>query len=67
MHSCAIDGFDVDAMGKLITFPDEHAVDLMITVIIRSQESFYRTGKLTLQKSMLKIHSEPAAQSDRLI
>jgi nitroreductase len=47
-HSCPMDGFDFDAVGKLIKLPDDHVVSMMIAVGRRSQESFPRTGKLPL-------------------
>jgi nitroreductase len=47
-HSCPMDGFDFDAVGKLINLPDDHVVGLMIAVGSRAQESFLRTGKLPL-------------------
>jgi len=47
-HSCPMDGFDFDAVGKLINLPDDHVVSMMIAVGSRSQESFPRTGKLPL-------------------
>jgi nitroreductase len=47
-HSCPMDGFDFDAVGKLINLPDDHVVSMMIAVGSRSQESFPRTGRLPL-------------------
>lgn len=47
-HSCPMDGFDFDAVGKLISLPEDHVVSMMIVVGKRSQESFPRTGKLQL-------------------
>ncbi len=49
-HSCPMDGFDFDAVGKLINLPDDHTVCLMVTVGKRTQESFPRTGKLPLHE-----------------
>lgn len=49
-HSCPMDGFDFDAVGKLINLPEDHVVSLMIAVGKRSQESFPRTGKLPLKE-----------------
>lgn len=49
-HSCPMDGFDFDAVGKLINLPEDHVVSLMIAVGKRSQESFPRTGKLPLSE-----------------
>jgi len=49
-HSCPMDGFDFDAVGKLINLPEDHVVSMMIAVGRRSQESFPRTGKLPLDE-----------------
>ena len=43
-----MDGFDFDAVGKLINLPEDHVVCLMIAVGKRTDESFSRVGKLTL-------------------
>ena len=49
-HSCPMDGFDFDAVAKLINLPGDHVVSMMIAVGRRSQESFPRTGKLQLNE-----------------
>jgi len=53
-HSCPMDGFDFDAVGKLINLPDDHVVSMMIAVGSRSQESFPRTGKLPLDEVVIE-------------
>jgi nitroreductase len=53
-HSCPMDGFDFDAVGKLINLPDDHVVSMMIAVGSRSQESFPRTGKLPLAEVFIE-------------
>ncbi len=53
-HSCPMDGFDFDAVGKLINLPDDHVVSMMIAVGSRSQESFPRAGKLPLAEVYLE-------------
>jgi nitroreductase len=53
-HSCPMDGFDFDAVGKLINLPDDHVVSMMIAVGRRSQESFPRTGKLPLAEVFIE-------------
>lgn len=53
-HSCPMDGFDFDAVGKLINLPDEHVVSMMIAVGKRSQDSFPRTGKLPLGEVLIE-------------
>ena len=47
-HSCPMDGFDFDAVGKLINLPDNHVVCMMVVVGKRDEESFPRVGKLPL-------------------
>ena len=47
-HSCPMDGFDFDAVGKLINLPDNHVVCMMVVVGKRTEESFPRVGKLPL-------------------
>ena len=49
-HSCPMDGFDFNAVGKLINLPDDHVVAMMISVGKRTQDSFPRTGKLPLNE-----------------
>lgn len=53
-HSCPMDGFDFDAVGKLINLPDDHVVSMMIAVGSRAQESFPRTGKLPLAEVFIE-------------
>lgn len=53
-HSCPMDGFDFDAVGKLINLPGDHVVSMMIAVGSRSQESFPRTGKLPLAEVFIE-------------
>jgi len=53
-HSCPMDGFDFEAVGKLINLPDDHVVSMMIVVGSRSQESFPRTGKLPLTEVFIE-------------
>jgi nitroreductase len=53
-HSCPMDGFDFDAVGKLINLPDDHVVGMMIAVGKRTQESFPRVGKLSLNEVLFE-------------
>jgi nitroreductase len=45
-HSCPMDGFDFEAVGKLINLPGDHVVSMMIAVGKRAQEPFPRVGKI---------------------
>ncbi|KPD02255.1 nitroreductase family protein [Moellerella wisconsensis] len=45
LDSCPMDGFDFDAMAKLIKLPENHEVCLMIAVGKANTEPYPRTGK----------------------
>ena len=49
-HSCPMDGFDFDAVGKLINLPGDHVVSMMIAIGKRTQESFPRVGKIPMNE-----------------
>jgi nitroreductase len=53
-YSCPMDGFDFDAVGKLINLPEGHVVSMMIAVGKRSQESFPRVGKIPLSEVLIE-------------
>jgi nitroreductase len=53
-HSCPMDGFDFDAVGRIINLPDDHVVAMMVAVGKRSIDSFPRTGKLQLQEVLFE-------------
>ncbi|WP_151980807.1 nitroreductase family protein [Acinetobacter guerrae] len=46
LDSCPMDGFDFDAMGKLIQLPEDHVVCLMIAVGKGASQPYPRIGKL---------------------
>ena len=53
-YSCPMDGFDFDAVGKLIKLPEDHVVSMMITIGKRTQESFPRVGKIPLSEVLIE-------------
>ena len=53
-YSCPMDGFDFDAVGKLINLPEGHVISMMITIGKRTQESFPRVGKIPLNEVLIK-------------
>jgi nitroreductase len=53
-HSCPMDGFDFDAVGKLINLPEDYAVSMMISIGKRTQESFPRVGKIPLSEVLIE-------------
>jgi nitroreductase len=46
--SCPMDGFDFEAVGRLVNLPDEFVVGLMLTIGKRSKDVWPRVGKLDL-------------------
>ena len=53
-YSCPMDGFDFSAVGKLINLPEGHVVSMMITIGRRTQESFPRVGKISLNEVLIE-------------
>ncbi|MFH1215318.1 MAG: nitroreductase family protein [Pseudomonadota bacterium] len=53
--SCPMDGFDFDAVGRLINLPQDHAIGMMVAVGKCITESHPRVGKLPLS-DVLKVN-----------
>jgi nitroreductase len=53
-YSCPMDGFDFDAVGKLINLSEGHVVSMMVAVGKRTQESFPRVGKIPLSEVLIE-------------
>ena len=47
--TCAMDGFDYDAVGKLIQLPDDHVISFMLAVGLGVKEPWPRGGQLPLK------------------
>ena len=47
--SCPMDGFDFDAVGKLIELPADHVISFMLAIGKGTQEPWPRGGQLPLQ------------------
>lgn len=45
--SCPMDGFDFDAVGKLISLPDDHVISFMIAIGKGTQEAWPKPGQLS--------------------
>ncbi len=52
--SCAMDGFDFDAVAKLINLPADHAIVMMIAVGEALSPANPRGGQLSLEKVLIK-------------
>jgi len=48
--SCPMDGFDFDAVGKIINLPADHVIALMIAVGKGTKEAWPRPGQLSLDE-----------------
>jgi len=51
--SCPMDGFDYDAVGKLIRLPDDHVISFMLAIGKGVQEAWPRGGQLPLQEIVI--------------
>ena len=51
--SCPMDGFDFDAVGKLIKLPTDHVISFMLAVGKGVQEPWPRGGQLPLQDILI--------------
>src|SRR3990167_5231960 len=54
LDSCPMDGFDFDAVGKLINLPDNHVIALMVAVGKKVVEAKPRVGKLPLSEVVIR-------------
>lgn len=52
--SCPMDGFDFDAVAKLINLPADHAIALFVAIGKASQPAFPRSGPLALEDVLVK-------------
>lgn len=52
-QSCPMDGFDFDAVGKLINLPADHAIAMFVAVGKGTQEARPRGGQLALGEVVL--------------
>lgn len=49
-QSCPMDGFDFDAVGKLINLPDDHAIVMFVVIGKGIKDPLPRSGQLSLDK-----------------
>ena len=54
LDSCPMDGFDFDAVGKLINLPDNHVIALMVAVGKKVVEAKPRIGKLPVSEVIIR-------------
>lgn len=54
LDSCPMDGFDFDAVGKLINLPDNHVIAMMVAVGKRAADPKPRVGKLPFDEVVIR-------------
>ena len=54
--TCPMDGFDFDAVAKLINLPDDHVIALMVVVGKALQPAFPRSGPLIRDEVVIHNH-----------
>jgi len=52
-ESCPMDGFDYDAVGKLIDLPDDHTIAMFVVVGKGTQEPWPKPGQLPMSEIVL--------------
>jgi nitroreductase len=53
LDTCPMDGFDYEAVGRLINLPERHIVGLMIAVGRKAKDAWPRLGKLALEEILV--------------
>jgi nitroreductase len=52
--SCPMDGFDYEAVGRIISLPDDHAIAFMIAIGRGTREAWPKPGQLPLEEVMIE-------------
>ena len=52
--SCPMDGFDYEAVGKLINLPEDHRIAFMIAIGKNTRDIWPRPGQLALDEVLLE-------------
>lgn len=53
-ESCPMDGFDFDAVGKLINLPEDHVIAMFVVIGKGIKEAWPRGGQLSMEEVMIK-------------
>ena len=54
LDSCPMDGFDYDAVGKIIDLPDDHLIGFMVAVGKGTKEAWPRPGQLPMNEVVIE-------------
>ena len=52
--SCPMDGFDFDAVGKMINLPDDHVIGQFVVVGKGTREAWPRPGQLAMEEVVIE-------------
>ena len=52
--SCPMDGFDFDAVGKILHLPEDHVISFMIAIGKKTQDSWPRPGQLSYDQVVIE-------------
>lgn len=55
-ESCPMDGFDFDAVGKLINLPEDHVIAMFVAIGKGIKEAWPRGGQLSMDEVVIKDH-----------
>ena len=50
LDSCPMDGFDFDAVGKIIHLPEDHIISFIIAIGKKTQEPHPKAGQLAYEE-----------------
>jgi len=53
LDSCPMDGFDFDAVGKLINLPDDHLIAMFVVIGKGTQAAWEKPGQLSLDETVI--------------
>ncbi|MGV8664391.1 nitroreductase family protein, partial [Pseudomonas aeruginosa] len=53
-YSCPIDGFDFNAVSRLIKLPGNHVLVLMVSVVQKAVGTWPRSGKLPREELVIR-------------
>jgi nitroreductase len=56
LDSCPMDGFDFDAVAKLIQLPEDHVIAFMVAIGKKSKDVWPKPGQLSTQDVVIHNH-----------
>uniref|UniRef100_E6QL31 Protein drgA n=1 Tax=mine drainage metagenome TaxID=410659 RepID=E6QL31_9ZZZZ len=54
LDSCPMDGFDFDAVGRLIHLPEDHVIAFIVTIGKKTKEPWPKPGQLTANEVVIR-------------